>query len=173
MKKIYKSSILLIGIIILFLLYFARQIPLFIHYDEPKESFDQSAPKNAELLNILQYEDIAMIIYRSKDNPASYDLIAQTQNGWSSMKKDFFSKSDTFVCNGTGLATLRKINKKYVVTLWFPSEKDCIVSDSAGTSWQKTSVPYGNGAMHFALGVIQTDDFKDYHIKIDDQEYSF
>ena len=121
-------------------------------FDSPKESFLKSAPKDAVLLNIVEGDDVAMIIYKTKDSYAMHHIVFKGDHGWTSFNKPVFTSKNTMSLNGNGTLFIWTCNDQKVVTLYSLSKNSELeIQDDSRLIWKGYAVSTPLGYMHYCF----------------------
>lgn len=173
-KRIIKIFVILGAIFILsdigILIY--KQIAKTIRYDTPEESFEKSAPYGSELVNILEVDDFALVVYKNRKDAYSDKIISNDGNGWDSFLKSH--KQIKSIMDEVGFIDVIKINNKYIVVLSLASnDSDSKISDSINSEFMFDSYDISGGRnLLYAISVIGEEFPEDYTISINNREIS-
>lgn len=175
MKKNIKVIISTIAVIILIIsagyYVYTEIIAKSFRYESPTESFEKTGPKEAELLDILEDKDVALVTYRRKDGVLSYKLIAKDNRGWAPMTVNYRNMHHRM--NKIGFSDIKKVEDKYVVIISASSLSDGIlpITDSLGSAFYiKTYDANGGGKVTYGFLVSEEEFPKDYKVIIGDEE---
>lgn len=82
-------------------------------YDSPTESFEKTGPKKAELLDIFEDKDVALVTFRKKDGVLSYQVVAKDNRGWTPMTVVYWDKRH--IVKSKNIFNINEVQGKYVV----------------------------------------------------------
>ena len=172
-KRIIRIFVILGAIFILsdigVLIY--KQIAKTIRYDTPAESFEKSAPFGSELIDILEVDDFALVVYKKRNNASTFQVIAENDSKWDSMTVEYKNIKQLKAQNS--IADIKYIDGKYIIILTVLCEENesVQVRDSLNTEFNMISYDSaGDKYLSFFLGVVAEDSIQDYKIWVNNEE---
>lgn len=139
------------------------------HYKTPYDSFKNSASSSAQLLKIIEQNDISMVVYAKGDSIFSH-IIVKDNKGWQSLHKKHHTKSKILLENGKGYLKQITVSEKNVFTICLVSEQEMQIENSTKIDWKQNIVQTGKEKIACALGVSSTKELPQ-KIKINEKEY--
>lgn len=174
-----KKKIIVVAICVLVLglgIYTYKEIIVkSFRYSTAIEAYEKSCPSGAELLDIVESHDIAMIIYRRKDGVLSDHIIAKDDRGWSTLYVTLNNAKNRMTDNG--FFYIKEIQGKSVVHFLTSTEQNSpipSVSDSLNSIFTlKSFDANGGGKVVYGFLVIEGALPDGYSILLDDTEINF
>lgn len=175
MKK--KKNIILICII-----FFIATLGFFIYdqyiskslrYSSPSESFEHSSPRGTKLVEILECDNTALLIYE-QNGTFSAKVIAEDNRGWTPMSLEYRNKRK--VTLDSGFIYVKEVENKIavqVITIVEGNKGIPAISDNINSSFLLRSYNLDSGRC-LVYGFLVSNDVlpKDYKIMIDNLEIS-
>lgn len=141
-------------------------------YQTPEESFEKSSSHKSELVEILEENDIALVIYKNEKGVYSDHVIVKDNRGWSPLTVNY--KNKKVVSRKEGFFYVKEIENKYVVEIVtiresaedIPSIGDNLYSEFVIRSYET------NTGRRLVYGFLVTSDkiSEGYSILLDGQE---
>lgn len=141
-----KKRIAIIGVVVLvvgfgFFIY-NQIIGKTFRYSTPTEAFVNSNLRNAELMDILEDKDVALLIYKRKDGAFSDQVIAKDTLGWTPLSMNYKNRGKKSLDNG--FIYYKEVQGKYVVQIvakveageGFPAVSDNLDSEFLSSSYE-------------------------------------
>ena len=151
------KSLISLGIIggVIFLLSFGNfvygNLRKSFKYSTPLESFEKSVSVESELIDIIEMNDIAIVVYKEKGGISTYQVIAQNDGGWDSILHN--QKNVKHLMTEYGVIDIIQLHNQYViaVTMQVLDGKEPSISDNqnseftlvTGNSSSDSSIYYG------------------------------
>lgn len=166
---------MIIAAIIIFLIpTFYKAAMNSVRYETPEESFEKSAPRGTELVEILEDNGIALVIYKKNNGEFTTEIISQNQKGWSPIHMEYNYKKSKIT--DKGVVYLSIIDEKYVVHVSTLVKKEDnfenIIYDSLDSKFILCSYEFGDMVSVEGLLVIEGAFPDDYKVTIDGLEIS-
>ena len=148
-----------------------KQIAKTIRYDTPVESFEKSSPFGSELIDILEVDNFALVVYKKRNNASTFQVIAENDSKWDSMVVEY--KNIKLLKAKNSIVDITYIDGKYIIILTVISEENesVQVRDSLNTEFNMISYDSAEDKyLSFFLGVVAEDSIQDYKIWINNEE---
>ena len=171
-----KKKIATVGALVL-----AVSLSLFIYneiiaksfrYSTPLEAFEKSGPRNAEVVDILEDQEVALLIYKRKDGAYSDQVIAKDSRGWTPLSMNYKNKRQ--ISQNNGFIYLKEVQGKNIVLIVTTVETDenfPVISDSINSEFLYSSYKLDNGRkLLYGFLVSEEKLPEDYRIKLGEQE---
>ncbi len=134
-----RKWILLIGLILLLMIVSigVREVRFHLYrYDSPAEALADSEEHDSQLVDVLQREDIALVVYQNDAGTFGTEFVFRDARGWTPMMHRYlFDRTRLF---GYGRARQIYVDGRYAVDFIVMSEQALKVSsitDEAGTDY--------------------------------------
>lgn len=170
MKK--RIAIIASLVLIVSLCYFGYNITIkSIRYATPIQSFEKSCPANSVLVDTLEDNGIAMLIYKKRNGASATHIISQNQNGWTSVLTDY--KNIKQVMQDDGFINYKIVEGKYVIDIQLVVDDDKEICDSLNSSILTGLYNLDSGRKLFCALLVTHEKLPDdYRIFFDNQEIS-
>lgn len=141
-------------------------------YSTPKEAFSDSSQRDSELVDIVEDQGVALLIYKNKEGSYSDHILAKDSRGWTSLFINYKNRKQ--ILQDNGFVYLKEVQGKNVVQIVLVVKADeelPTISDSQKSSFFTSSYPLEDGGKIFygflVLGEKIPDDYK---IKLGDRQ---
>ena len=175
MKKRILLSIAVIVVLFVSLGFFVYNeiIRNVFRYTTPEDSFTNSCPRGASLIDILECHNIAMIVYETKDGVASCSIISKEKRGWTPLSLSYIDQKNILVENG--FVNKKEISGKFVIDIELVIEQDIpSISDNLNSEIETGSSKLASGKkLVYGLLVSEVDFPDNYELIIGDQKVTF
>lgn len=146
MKK--KTVIMILAAVIVFLVptIYSKVINTALRYETPEESFKKSGPKGSELVNVLEDNGVALVVYKKIDGVVTMEMIFQSQRGWEPLNMEYSYKKSKMT--DKGVVYLSIINGKYIVhvstMIKNVDTSEFTICDNMGSQFMTCSYEFGD-----------------------------
>lgn len=175
MKKKYQPIAIILVFLVISVGYyvFTQYVPELFRYQTAKESFEKSASSNElELVEIIECQSIAFIIYKNPDNSFSNCVIAKDSRGWMSMHANQGIRKDVAIDDG--FLYFHEVKGKYIsrIVMIVDASMDIpTISDNAESDFLIRYYELKNGRkIIYAFAVLDENFPNDYRILIGNEE---
>lgn len=147
--------------------------PMF-RYQTPAESFEKSCPRNSKLIDIIEDENLALLIYLEKDGAFCEEIIIKDNRGWTPMSTNMKFNNIKEIYLNDQFIFLKQIDDRYVVEISILAdinENIGVISDSIGSTFiTKTYELNSNRKIIYGLLVLDESFPDEYKIFLGDEE---
>lgn len=141
-------------------------------YTTPTEAFFHSCPRGSELIDIIEDQDVALVIYKNKEGSYSDRILAKDARGWTPLSVNY--KKWKQVQQDNGFVYLKEVQGKNVVQIVLvikAGEEAPVISDSQGSAFFSGTYPLEDGGkILYGFLVLGEKVPDDYRVKLGDQE---
>lgn len=172
MKKRFLTGIIILFIVLTPLLY-NNIFNEFVRFSTPKEAFLKSEQRNTELVNILEDNDIALLIYK-ENGTYSNSIIEKDSRGWTSLSIHYNNKKE--IMYDKGFIYIKEIQGKFVIQTVTTIEKNegvPTITDTENSEFLLELCELSNGRKILYGFSVFNENFQDgYMIKIGEETIS-
>lgn len=155
-----RKLLMLLGGVLLavgvFLLIYSAVSNKLVRYSTPQEAFQKSAPSGAEMLDILEAENAAFVIYKD-GNRIDYDTVMiKDAWGWPSISANLLETKTVSIENGVvSYWCVQDMNVLKVVVVDTTGEYEFSLSDNYGTQTLTGCTSNDDITVYYGLLVVE------------------
>ena len=171
-----KKKIAVIGVVILVIslgnFIYNQIITKAFRYSTPTEAFSNSSQRDAKLMDILEDQEVALLIYKRKDGTYSDHIIAKDSRGWTPLSINYTNRRR--ISQDNSFIYLKEVNEKaavQIVTIVESNEDLPVISDSVQSTFLSSSYELDSGRKLLYGFLVLEEKFPDnYKVKLGNQE---
>ena len=133
-------------------------------YSTPEESFEKSSPHNTELVDIIESDNIALVLYKNKEGTFFERFIAKDERGWTPLSVSYPDKKEKM--EDDVFYEIKVIQNKNIIRVETIIEKDHdipIITDSLDSKFINRSYELVSGRILVVGLLVIENQFPDHY----------